>query len=68
MPQKLQLFLFFFMKSIFSLLISTLNVIYRILNDTNKARVKNLFRKIFIKIRYILEQGTKILQIHEEKN
>ena len=68
MPQKLQLFLFFFMKSIFSSLISTLNVIYRILNDTNKARVKNLFRKIFIKIRYILEQGTKILQIHEEKN
>ena len=68
MPQKQQLFLFFFMKSIFSLLISTLNVIYRILNDTNKARVKNLFRKIFIKIRYILEQGTKILQIHEEKN
>ena len=68
MPQKQQLFLFFFMKSIFSLLISTLNVIHRILNDTNKARVKNLFRKIFIKIRYILEQGTKILQIHEEKN
>ena len=34
MPQKLQLFTFFFMKSIFYLIISTLNAILKIQNHT----------------------------------
>ena len=37
MLQKLQLFSFFFMKSILSLVISTLNVILKILNDQDQA-------------------------------
>ena len=58
MPQKL-CFSFMCMKSVFSLVISTLNVIQRIVNDLNKTRVNILLRNIL--------QRTKILHIHPEK-
>ena len=58
MPQKL-CFSFMCMKSVFSLVISTLNVIQRIVNDLNKTRANILLRNIL--------QRTKILHIHPEK-
>ena len=65
--KKLEVFLFFCIKSFLSLVISAFNVFYRILDDTQEQTFH--YKRFSLKITntHCCMKRSKILQIHAEK-